>query len=67
MPFIPHTPDDTEEMLAAIGAKSVDDLFDEIPADLKINSLDGLRDVVFIGTRANETQWRTVHGGAIPH
>jgi glycine dehydrogenase subunit 1 len=29
-------------MLAAIGAKSIDDLFDEIPADLKIDSLDGV-------------------------
>ncbi len=46
MPFIPHTPDDTEEMLAAIGAKSIDDLFDEIPADLKIDSLDGVPDAM---------------------
>jgi glycine dehydrogenase subunit 1 len=46
MPFIPHTPDDTEEMLAAIGAKRIDDLFDEIPADLKIDSLDGVPDAM---------------------
>jgi glycine dehydrogenase subunit 1 len=42
MPFIPHTDDDTREMLETIGAKSLDDLFDEIPKDLIIDSLDGV-------------------------
>ncbi len=42
MPYIPHTADDTAAMLAAIGANSIDDLFDEIPAHLKVKSLDGL-------------------------
>ena len=42
MPFIPHTDDDTREMLETIGAKSLDDLFDEIPKDLIIESLDGV-------------------------
>ena len=42
MPFIPHTDDDTREMLEAIGAKSLDDLFDEIPKDLIVDSLDGV-------------------------
>ena len=42
MPFIPHTDDDTREMLDAIGVKSLDDLFDEIPKDLIIESLDGV-------------------------
>ena len=42
MPFIPHTEDDTREMLAAIGADSLDDLFDEIPRQLLIDSLDGV-------------------------
>jgi glycine dehydrogenase subunit 1 len=42
MPFIPHTDDDTREMLEAIGAKSIDELFDEIPAELMIESLDGI-------------------------
>ena len=28
-------------MLAAIGAKSIEDLFDEIPAELRIESLGG--------------------------
>ena len=42
MPFIPHTDDDTREMLEAIGAESIDELFDEIPAELMIDSLDGV-------------------------
>jgi len=40
MPFIPHTEDDTREMLAAIGVDSIDDLFDEIPPELLAGSLD---------------------------
>ena len=39
MPFIPHTEDDTREMLAAIGVESLDDLFDEIPKALLAKSL----------------------------
>ncbi|HSM31674.1 MAG TPA: aminomethyl-transferring glycine dehydrogenase subunit GcvPA [Woeseiaceae bacterium] len=42
MPFIPHTDDDTREMLDAIGAKSIDELFDEIPKELMIESLEGV-------------------------
>jgi len=42
MPFIPHTDDDTREMLEAIGAPDLDALFDEIPEDLLIESLDGV-------------------------
>ncbi len=34
MPYIPHTPKDTEEMLAAIGAPTIETLFDEIPSSL---------------------------------
>ena len=39
MPFIPHTEDDVAEMLASIGAASIDELFDEIPAELKNGKL----------------------------
>jgi len=42
MPFIPHTDNDIREMLAAIGAPSIDALFDEIPAALRIKSLAGI-------------------------
>ena len=42
MAFIPHTDKDTAEMLAAIGADTIDDLFDEIPPELRIDNLDGI-------------------------
>jgi glycine dehydrogenase subunit 1 len=42
MPFIPHTEDDTKDMLKVIGAPDLDALFDEIPAELIIDSLDGV-------------------------
>lgn len=35
MPFIPHTPRDIDEMLAVIGATSIEQLFDEIPDALR--------------------------------
>src|ERR1700691_2860263 len=42
MPFIPHTADDVARMLEVIGANSIDDLFDEIPAALKTAGLKGV-------------------------
>ncbi|WP_022975864.1 aminomethyl-transferring glycine dehydrogenase subunit GcvPA [Nevskia ramosa] len=39
MPFIPHTETDVAEMLAAIGAPSIDSLFGEIPAELRCKGL----------------------------
>ncbi len=39
MPFIPHTEDDLRQMLAAIGADSIEALFDEIPPGLRIDAL----------------------------
>ncbi len=42
MPFIPHTEADIREMLAAIGADSINTLFDEIPAELKTGRLDAV-------------------------
>ena len=39
MPFIPHTEEYIQAMLASIGAKTIDDLFDEIPPALKGGSL----------------------------
>src|ERR1700728_1086562 len=44
MAFIPHTPPDVEAMLAAIGVNSIEDLFDEIPASLRVKSLAGVPD-----------------------
>lgn len=39
MPFIPHTEDDVREMLASIGVRSIDELFDEIPPGLASRGL----------------------------
>lgn len=42
MPFIPHTPEEITQMLKTIGADSIDDLFDEIPAHLRAAELKGV-------------------------
>lgn len=42
MPFIPHTQEDVQEMLATIGAPSIEALFDEIPAALRTRELTGI-------------------------
>ncbi len=42
MAFIPHTEADVAAMLATIGATSIEDLFDEIPPELRVKSLAGV-------------------------
>ena len=42
MPFIPHTRQDVGEMLATIGASSIEELFDEIPQNLRVKDLPAL-------------------------
>ncbi len=42
MPFIPHTEDDVKAMLKAIGADSIEALFDEIPAELRARGLENV-------------------------
>jgi glycine dehydrogenase subunit 1 len=37
--FIPHTPDDDREMLEAIGLGSMDDLFESVPASVRLDRL----------------------------
>src|SRR5258708_32812430 len=39
MAFIPHTSDDIARMLEVIGVRSIEDLFDEIPAELRAGTL----------------------------
>ena len=46
MPFIPHTDNEVQQMLGAIGADSIDELFDEIPRELLIEELDGVPDAL---------------------
>jgi len=40
MPFISHTEDDVKAMLDAIGVRSVEELFEEIPAELRDVNID---------------------------
>ncbi len=42
MPFIPHTETDVRQMLDAIGVPDIDTLFEEIPAALRVQSLNGI-------------------------
>ncbi|MFO1428285.1 MAG: aminomethyl-transferring glycine dehydrogenase subunit GcvPA [Steroidobacteraceae bacterium] len=42
MPFNPHTEADVREMLATIGAASIEQLFEEIPASLRCQGLPGI-------------------------
>ncbi len=42
MPFIPHTEEDIQEMLKAIGIQKIENLFDEIPESLRHAPLDGI-------------------------
>src|SRR3989338_148797 len=44
MTFIPHTEQDIQSMLASIGAKNIDALFDEIPAALRSGKLTAVGD-----------------------
>ncbi|MDF1643601.1 MAG: aminomethyl-transferring glycine dehydrogenase subunit GcvPA [Pseudomonadales bacterium] len=42
MPFIPHTEEELADMLGVIGVKQIDDLFDEVPAEIQAPPLDGI-------------------------
>lgn len=42
MPFVPHTDQDIQEMLAEIGISKIETLFDEIPESLRHAPLDGI-------------------------
>ena len=38
MRYIPHTEQDVKQMLAEIGVKNIDELFDSIPESLRLNN-----------------------------
>ncbi|OGV32290.1 MAG: glycine dehydrogenase (aminomethyl-transferring) [Legionellales bacterium RIFCSPHIGHO2_12_FULL_35_11] len=42
MPYIPHTAEDEQQMLAKIGVEKIDDLFAEIPSDLQLKEFTAL-------------------------
>jgi glycine dehydrogenase subunit 1 len=46
VPFIPHTEEDIQQMLTAIGVDGIDDLFDEIPAELRCAEMTAIPDGV---------------------
>ena len=63
MPFIPHTDTDVREMLAAIGAPSIDALFDEIPAALRTRALDAIPEALTEMEIGKLMQWRAQRDG----
>ena len=46
MPFIPHTGEETRQMLETIGVSSIEALFDEIPKDLRCKALNEIPDAL---------------------
>ncbi len=42
MPFIPHTEEDIQQMLHAIGVQNIEQLFDEIPTELRTQGLQAI-------------------------
>ena len=40
MPFIPHTPDEVQEMLSVVGVRNLDDLFADIPPEMRPKHFD---------------------------
>ncbi|VAX11665.1 Glycine dehydrogenase [decarboxylating] (glycine cleavage system P1 protein) [hydrothermal vent metagenome] len=71
MPFIPHTEEDVQEMLATIGVADIEDLFDEIPATLRCGRLEQLPDAMsemevagLMSQRANQDGQPTCFIGA---
>ena len=42
MPFIPHTEEDTAQMLHDVGVESIEQLFDEIPPALRVTGLENI-------------------------
>ena len=42
MPYISHTAEEVKQMLEVIGVNNIDDLFDEIPQNLRSNDLEGI-------------------------
>ncbi len=71
MPFIPHTDAELKEMLATIGVGEIEDLFDEIPAELRTTGLDEIplgksemEIAQIMHQRAGEDQRRLCFAGA---
>ena len=46
MPFIPHSENDVKQMLETIGISSIEELFDEIPKNIRAKDLAGVPDSI---------------------
>lgn len=46
MPFIPHSPNEIEQILASLNVKKCEDLFDEIPQDVRCAPLTGIPETI---------------------
>lgn len=79
MRYIPHTEEDIRQMLAEIGVKTVDELFSEVPSDLRLNRdldlpealsegelLRSLKELASVNATA-ETHLSFLGGGAYNH
>lgn len=76
MPFIPHTPEDTKEMLTSIGVNDTQALFDEIPPSLQyagfhnmpagINEMDMLKEAQNLANK-NRNGICFIGGGCYEH
>jgi glycine dehydrogenase subunit 1 len=76
MPYIPHTKEDTEEMLSSIGAPDISSLFDEIPTSLQQSAFehipDGMSEMTMLNhakylSRNNENGICFIGAGAYEH
>jgi len=65
MAFIPHTADDIAQMLAAIGVRTIDDLFEEIPLALRAKPLDGVPPALSEMEVARLVTERAAHDGRL--
>ncbi|MGD8575386.1 MAG: aminomethyl-transferring glycine dehydrogenase subunit GcvPA [Gammaproteobacteria bacterium] len=46
MPFIPHTEKEIRDMLETVGVSDIEQLFDEIPDDLRVDELPGVPEAI---------------------
>jgi len=76
MPFIPHTDDDIKAMLKSIGESSIENLFDEIPKNLRAKSFNqvpegttelGLNQLVNEHANAIDANSNFIGAGAYEH
>lgn len=76
MPFVPHTSQDEQIMLDAIGVDSIEDLFDEIPPDLRSgilsNTPEAISEMALVRlmserARQDEVKLSFLGAGAYPH